>query len=81
MADDGKVRVDVCGVCCPLPLIELAKAVKTLRPGQTFEIVGNDPIFESSVRDYCHANGHDVLDARPEDGRRVAMTIRVGGRS
>ena len=79
MATDIDSSLDVSGVCCPLPLIQLAKSVRTLKAGQTLEITGNDPIFESSVRDFCQANGHTVLDTRTCDNRRVSMLIRIGG--
>lgn len=72
-------RLDVCGACCPLPLIALSKSVKDLEAGQTLEVTGNDPIFESSVRDFCQAHGHAVLDATIGDNRNVTMLIRVGG--
>ena len=36
-------RLDVTGVCCPLPLIQLAKTTRSLKTGQTLEITGNDP--------------------------------------
>ena len=79
MATDADSRLDVSGVCCPLPLIELARAVKNLRPGQTLEVTGNDPIFEPSVRDFCQANGHAVLDVKAGDNRSATILIKVGG--
>lgn len=71
--------LDVRGVCCPLPLIHLAKAAKLLAPGETIEIMGNDPIFETTVRDYCRENGHDVLEVKPAGSGGVSILIRVGG--
>lgn len=79
MSEDADVQLDVCGVCCPLPLIQLAKAIKVLTPGQTLQIVGNDPIFETAVRDFCQANRHTLLDVKAGDGRRVTILIKVGG--
>ena len=79
MATDIDSSLDVSGVCCPVPLIQLAKSVKNLKAGQTLEITGNDPIFESSVRDFCQANGHAVLDVKTGDNRRVSVLIRIGG--
>ncbi len=81
MSDQDVKRIDVCGVCCPLPLIKLAQTVNTLEPGREFEIIGNDPIFESSVRDYCAVNGHVILEVKPGEGRRLTIRIRVGGPS
>lgn len=34
--------LDARGVCCPLPLIRIAKSVMNLKPGQTLEIIGNE---------------------------------------
>lgn len=74
-------ELDVRGVCCPLPLIQLAKAVAGLDAGRTIEITGNDPIFEPSIRDFCQANGHAVLAVNSGDGRQVSIRIRIGGGS
>jgi TusA-related sulfurtransferase len=79
MSKDVDSRLDVNGVCCPLPLIQLAKSVNNLKPGQTLEIIGNDPIFETSVRDFCLANGHAVLEVTADANHSVSMLIRVGG--
>ena len=79
MSANVDFRLDVSGVCCPVPLIELGKAVKLLKPGQRLEVTGNDPIFESSIRDFCEANGHTLLDVKTGDSRRVCMLIELGG--
>ena len=79
MSQDADAHLNVMGVCCPLPLIELAKSVNNLKPGQTLEIIGNDPIFESSVRDFCQVNGCSVLDVSIDDKHNVSMLVRVGG--
>jgi TusA-related sulfurtransferase len=81
MGSAPDAELDVCGVCCPLPLIQLAKMVAGLTPGQTVEITGNDPIFESSVRDFCQANGHAVIGVKTEEARRVSLRLRIGGES
>ena len=72
-------RVNVTGVCCPLPLIQLAKAANELRPGQTIEITGDDPIFETAVRDFCTANGHEILEAHAGQNYSITIVLRLGG--
>lgn len=68
--------VDVSGKVCPLPLISLAKAVRTMEKGQVVRIVGDDPIFEQSVIDFCREGAHVVLDTRRE-GKKVTMVFQV----
>ncbi len=76
---DADAVVDVSGVCCPLPLIQLARAVRTLKPGQTLLITGNDPLFEPAVTDFCTSNSHEVLAVTPGDNGCVSMRIKIGG--
>ncbi len=78
MSPQIDLRLDVMGVCCPLPLIQIAQSIRTLKRGQTIQVSGNDPIFETSMRDFCRANGHDVLEVTPGDNHGVSMLIRVG---
>ena len=59
--------------------MQLAKSIKELKPGQTLSITGNDPIFESSVHDFCQANGHTVLAVSTDDQHHTTMVLRVGG--
>lgn len=78
MSTEVDLRVDVSGTCCPIPLIELTRAVQRLQPGQTIEIIGNDPIFESAVQDFCLTNGHTVIEATTHPDRNVRIVIKVG---
>ncbi len=66
-------------MCCPAPLIYLANAIKRLRPGQTLEIIGNDPIFASAVHNFCQNNGHTVSAVTAGDNHILAFLIKVGG--
>lgn len=79
MSTDVQAHVDVCGMCCPLPLIELTKAVASMQPGQVLEIIGNDPTFEVAVRDFCRAHGHTVLAATTWPDCKVCIRIEVRG--
>ena len=79
MNDTAAIKLDVCGICCPLPLIQLSHAVKPLKAGQIIEVTGDDPVFETSVRDFCLAHRHHLLDVRSGERGRVTMTLKVGG--
>jgi TusA-related sulfurtransferase len=79
MSIDVDLHVDVCGMCCPVPLIQLANSIKSLRPGQTLEIIGNDPIFESAVHNFCQNNGHTVSVVTTGANYSLSFLIKVGG--
>jgi len=76
MALDVDKEINVVGKACPIPLITLAKAVRTMQNGQTIRITGNDPIFEPSVLDFCQEWGHKVLETTRE-GRSVSIVFII----
>lgn len=68
--------INVMGKACPMPLITLAREVRSLVKGQTVRITGNDPIFEESIVEFCREWGHEILETK-EDGKTVSMVLRV----
>ena len=68
--------IDVTGKVCPLPLIALAKEVRTMQKGQILSIVGDDPIFEESIIDFCREGGHELLETHRE-GKKVTIAFQV----
>lgn len=73
---DFDIEVDVTGTSCPVPLIQLAKTTGQMSSGQILKITGDDPIFETAVRDYCEVQSMEVLDAQIVSGRTVTVYIR-----
>jgi len=74
MATDSEL--DVTSLCCPMPLVRLAKAVQGMSAGERLTIVGDDPMFEEEMRDYCEENGHRILEVS-RDGRRVTLLLEL----
>ena len=69
-------EINVVGKACPMPLITLAKEVRNLRQGQILRIMGNDPLFEESVVEFCCERCHEILDTKRE-GKTVSIVIKV----
>ena len=45
----AEIKVDVRGVTCPVPLVEMRKAVKKAATGDTIEIVGTNPASKKEI--------------------------------
>jgi len=63
------LRVDACGLLCPLPILRTKKALSTLAGGGRVEVLSTDP---NSVRDFeafCRQAGHTLLGWDEADGR------------
>ena len=57
MAD---VTVDARGLACPMPIVKLTKAVKSMFVGDTITIMADDPGFEPDVKAWVEAQGHEL---------------------
>ena len=68
--DVGPVReLDCRGMACPLPVIELARAVDALQPGDVVSVVADDPAARYDIPAWCRMRGQDYLGAEhAEDG-------------
>ncbi|BBP01568.1 sulfurtransferase TusA family protein [Sulfuriferula nivalis] len=69
-------EIDVCGTCCPVPLIAVRKAVAELHAGQILQVTGDDPIFEESVRDLCEIAGYKIVESE-KLGRKIIIQIQI----
>lgn len=54
------VEVDATGLSCPLPVIELAKAVAGLEVGQRVRLLATDPAAKVDVPVWCRMQRHDL---------------------
>lgn len=70
------LTIDVTQMSCPMPLINIKKAVKGLKPGEVLKVTGNDPIFEETVKDFCEENQHEIIE-RSQEGRSVTLLIKI----
>ena len=68
--------LDVTGKVCPLPLITLAKEVRKMQKGQSLCIVGDDPLFEESMIDFCREGVHQVTEIQRE-GKKIPFTFSI----
>ena len=64
--DERPVRVlDCLGRPCPVPVIELARALLGVEVGQVVEVVSDDPAARLDVPAFCRMRGHDYLGELP----------------
>lgn len=73
MAD---IVLDTKGMKCPLPIVQIAKAVKTMSSGQTLEVVADDPAFYEDVKAWCTITENILVKIDPAGDVNTA-TIRL----
>lgn len=74
--------VDARGTYCPVPIIETAKAVQELGPGQVVLVLATDPGIETDMPFWCTSTRHHFLgiDREGDDFRAWVRTKRGDGR-
>ena len=67
-AAEPDVVVDCRGRPCPVPVIELAKAVAAAPLGSVVEVVSDDPAASLDVPAWARMRGQDYVGAEPRVG-------------
>lgn len=65
MAD---VKIDVKGETCPVPLVEVRKALKKASPGDIVEVTGTHPASKKEIPMAVEALGLELIDISEENG-------------
>jgi len=65
MAD---LKVDVKGETCPVPLVEMRKAMKKASPGEIVEVIGTHPASKKEIPMAVEALGLELVDVEEKDG-------------
>ncbi len=72
------VEIDTRGLSCPLPVLKVRKAMRSIEPGTPVQILATDALAEKDFRDYCEASGCEFLSASTLDGGVLSIVIRKG---
>ena len=67
MATDPGIKtvntLDCKGLLCPLPIIRLAKAIKSIQIGEAVEMLATDPGSVPDMEAYQKQTGHKILSS------------------
>lgn len=53
--------LDTSGKCCPMPMVETNKAIKSLSAGDVLQIIATDPGTMSDIPSWCERTGNELL--------------------
>jgi tRNA 2-thiouridine synthesizing protein A len=65
---DTPTEVDARGLACPMPVIELAKAVRTVDVGQVVRLYATDPAARVDVPVWCRMQRQALRSQDETDG-------------
>lgn len=64
----AEIYVDVSGETCPVPLVEMRKAVRKAQAGDVIVITGNNAASKKEIPMAADALALDVINIEEEDG-------------
>lgn len=67
--------LDCYGLLCPMPIVQTAKRLKTMKAGEVLEVVATDPGIREDMPAWCRTTGQEFLGAE-DDGEVVRVYIR-----
>jgi len=73
------ITVDAKGRACPVPIVELARALKAAATGSLVLLLATDAAVEPDVSAFCRATGH-ALECFEADAGTYRAWVRKAGR-
>lgn len=64
------------GETCPVPLVEVRKAIRKASPGEIIEVSGNHPASKEEIPMAVKEMDHELLELE-EDGEKWKIRIQV----
>jgi len=65
----SEIKVNVEGETCPVPLVEMRKALRTANEGDVVEVVGTHPASKKEIPMAVDALGYTLVEVNEEEGK------------
>lgn len=62
------ITVDAVGLSCPMPVLELAKAIDTVEVGERVHLLASDPAAALDVPVWCRMRQHRLTTREEREG-------------
>lgn len=67
--------IDTSGQCCPVPMMETNRAIKSMQPGEVLELIATDIGSRMDIPAWCKRTGHELVH-REEEGKTLRYYVR-----
>ncbi|MCL4395170.1 MAG: sulfurtransferase TusA family protein [Chloroflexi bacterium] len=70
-------ELDCKGMLCPLPVINLSKAIKAMQVGQIVKLIATDKGAPADMQAWSRNTGNELLDSHQEDDKFIFFFRRT----
>lgn len=71
------LTLDLKGLLCPMPVVKISQAVKTVAVGDTVEAVATDPGVLADIPAWARTTGNELVSMEKKDGHIRFMVRRM----
>ena len=68
--------IDARGRRCPLPILDLARAITSVQIGDVVAVEADDPAARPDIRAWCRMRRHDYVGEEPAADGTPRFTVR-----
>ena len=54
-------KIDVSGYNCPIPVLKIKKAIKTIKKGERLKIIATDPMIKIDLPTFCRESNCKLI--------------------
>ena len=65
---EANETIDCKGLSCPMPILKLAKTMKSMGSGNVLELIGTDPGSKGDIPKWCKKTGNEFIEMIEEPG-------------
>ena len=76
-APTADLVLDLKGLVCPVPVVKVAGAIKTIEVGGVIEASATDPGILADIPAWCRGTGHELLEIGRDGAAFVFRVKRV----
>ncbi|WP_044210917.1 sulfurtransferase TusA family protein [Flammeovirga sp. OC4] len=73
MEEIKKHVLDCSNLNCPMPIVKIAKTIRTIEVSEQIEVLATDPAFKADVEAWIRKTGHLLISYTEEGRNRIAI--------
>jgi len=76
MSSEGKTVLDLKGLLCPMPVVKIALAMKTIPVGAIIEATASDPGVVADIPAWARSSGNELVSLEKMGDREFRFLVK-----
>ena len=70
------VKLNLKGLLCPMPVVKIAQAIKTVEIGEIIEATATDPGVMADIPAWARSTGHELMSMEKMENKEIRFLVR-----